>query len=294
MVSKLILKFERIKLSAVISFFLASFSLIAQAQNYSPTATASPISSNLNFINTIPDLTQGDPRTGFPGEGDNYCGPVSVSNSLIWLSKTSAPGLVPDGSDPFVTQVELARLLGSGAYMNTDLDEGTGTSELMRGSKKYIESMGHRVESFLYQGWRSHPQEFSSGVSVPNIDWMKAGIHSRGAVWINVGWYDYNASSSTYKRIGGHWVTMVGYGVNQSGRYDSTSIIVHDPANRAGFDFENEYVTLTPLRSGTLTGNKTGLPRSAKGYLRTTGGMHIKSSADVGIIDGVVRLVVAN
>jgi hypothetical protein len=272
----------------LVVFFLFTGQL-AVAQIASPTPEP-----NTNFINSIPDMTQGDPRTGFPGEGDNYCAPVSVSNSLMWLANTTIPGLVPKGSDPFLTQVELARLLGSPEYMNTDLDEGTGTTGLMLGVKKYIEKMGRRVVSLRYQGWRSHPTEFTTNVQVPSLLWMQSGIHRRGAVWINVGWYDYVASTASYNRIGGHWVTMVGFGVNPNGTPNPSVIIVHDPANRAGFNFENEYVQLTPLRSGTLKGNKSGLPRSAKGYYRTDGGMHIKSTADVGIIDGVVRLVVSN
>lgn len=272
----------------LVIFYLFTVQLAA-AQIASPT----PNAVNTNFIYIIPDMTQGDPRAGFPGEGDNYCAPVSASNSLKWLAKTY-PGLVPAGNDPFLTQVELARLLGSSEYMNTDPDEGTGPTGLMRGVKKYIEKMGYKVESLLYQGWRIHPTEFTTNVQVPSLLWMQSGIHRRGTVWINVGWYKYTASTASYNRIGGHWVTMVGFGANPNGTYNPYVIIVHDPANRAGFSFENEYVRLTPLLSGTLIGNKSGLPRSAKGYYRTDGGMHIKSTADVGIIDGVVRLVLSN
>lgn len=34
---------------------------------------------------TLPDLTQTDPRGEFARGGKSYCGPVAVSNSLMWL-----------------------------------------------------------------------------------------------------------------------------------------------------------------------------------------------------------------
>jgi len=44
------------------------------------------------------------------------------------------------------------------------------------------------------------------------------------------------------------------------------------------------------IGSGRLTGKQSGLPRSAKGYYKMTGGMHVKKTADFGILDGAVVL----
>ena len=66
-------------------------------------------------------------------------------------------------------------------------------------------------------------------------------------------------------------------------------LIVHDPAPRAGQSFANEYVQTSMIRSGMLEGKLAGLPRLAKGYLRLGNGMHIKSGADVAIVDGAIR-----
>jgi len=86
--------------------------------------------------------------------------------------------------------------------------------------------------------------------------------------------------TNAYKRIGGHWVTLVGSTENK--------LIFHDPSPRSGKIFSNEIVKYTEIINGLLVGNKIGLPTSAKGYLLLNEGMHIKSRADVAIIDGIV------
>jgi hypothetical protein len=131
-----------------------------------------------------------------------------------------------------------------------------------------------------YEGWRKHPRSYSKGVLVPSMKRIQSSVSGRSATWINIGWYKYNRKKNEYRRIGGHWVTLVGSKENQ--------LIFHDPATRAGRTFSNEVVEYTEINSGMLVGNKIGLPTSAKGYLLLNEGMHIKSSADVAIIDGVV------
>ncbi len=65
-------------------------------------------------------------------------------------------------------------------------------------------------------------------------------------------------------------------------------LIFHDPAPRAGGGFSNEFVNYSIINSGMLVGRKSGLPTEAKGYISLGKGMHLKSSADFAIIDGVV------
>ena len=97
------------------------------------------------------------------------------------------------------------------------------------------------------------------------------------------GWYTYNRSSDEYTRRSGHWVTLAGYDFK-----NSNTLIVHDPAPRAGQGFNNEYVIPKRISGGTLVGNFNNLPRSAEGYYTLEGGMHIKWRADFAIMDGAV------
>jgi hypothetical protein len=178
-------------------------------------------------------------------------------------------------------QADLAKLLASGRYMNTDIWKGTSTSDVLRGVDAIAMDMFGGYSSLEYQGWKKHPAQFSTGTRVPDIHWITEGIGKNSAVWLNVGWYQYDRHTNAYHRVGGHWVTLVGY--------DFRILIIHDPAPRAGLSFANEYVHISTIGSGTLAGNAPGLPRSARGYLLLGDGMHVKKVADVGIVDGAVR-----
>mgnify|MGYP001098765619 FL=1 len=241
-------------------------------------------------INTVPDMLQTDREANLPGKGMQYCLPVSVSNSFVWLSENGFERLMEKGIRKKTAQFKVASILGSSEYMNTSLKNGTGTKGLLVGIDKYIRAKGYEYRSLRYQGWRYHPKQYSTGIKIPALKWIKEGMKGKSAVWLNVGWYRYNKRNDEYLRIGGHWVTLVGYGVDENGNRDGNVLIVHDPSPRAGRAFANEYVRLESINGGRVTGNKKGLPHDAEGYYRLTGGMHIKKRADLGILDGVVVL----
>ncbi len=221
------------------------------------------------YLNQIPDFTQTEVQGTEFGDGSQFCGPVAVSNSLMWLTKS-------EGS-----QVELIKQLASPGYMNTSLKIGTGTEGMLKGVERIAGETFGGHEKLEYQGWRKHQAKFSSGVSIPELQWIKAGVKSNSAVWVNVGWYK-QESPTELRRVGGHWLTLVGHGEDH--------LIFHDPSPRAGDSFANEIVFFKVLQSGTLTGKKAGLPRPARGYISLGRGMHIKRSADYALVDGVIRL----
>lgn len=225
---------------------------------------------SISHINDIPDFTQTDIRGSDSGNGQQYCAPVAVSNSLVWLSRSAS------------RQIAIVKKLASKPYMNTSLENGTGTTGVLRGVDKMAKELFGGYEKLVYEGWRKHPALYSQGVKVPTVGRLKSAISSQSAAWINVGWYTYEQEKDEYKRVGGHWVTLVGSTDNQ--------LVVHDPAPRAGQRFANEFVDYRILKSGMLVGKKSGLPTPASGRIRLVEGMHVKSKADVGIIDGVVYL----
>jgi len=225
--------------------------------------------SNTAFINEIPDFTQSRITGWLYGYGSEYCAPVAVSNSLTWMTNSRGD------------QADLAKLLASGRYMNTDAWKGTRTTDLLSGVHDIAIDMFGSYKSLEYQGWKKHPVQYSTGTKVPDFHWITDGISEGSAVWLNVGWYRYDRHNNTYYRAGGHWVTLVGY--------DYSILIIHDPAPRAGQSFANEYVHTSTIGSGSLAGTTRGLPRSARGYILFGEGMHVKKAADVGIIDGAVK-----
>ncbi len=224
---------------------------------------------NTAYINEIPDFTQSRITGWQHGHGSEYCAPVAVSNSLTWMTNFRGE------------QADLAKQLASSRYMNTDVWKGTRTTDFFTGVHTIAMDLFGGYSSLEYQGWKKHPVQYSTGTGVPDIRWITDGIGKDSAVWLNVGWYQYDWQNDIYHRVGGHWVTLVGY--------DTSILVIHDPAPRAGQSFANEYVYTSRIGSGTLAGKISGLPVPARGYLLLGEGMHVKKVADVAIVDGAVR-----
>ena len=225
--------------------------------------------SNTAFIHEIPDFTQSRITGRQYGHGSELCAPVAVSNSLVWLANIRGG------------QAELVKMLASSRYMNTDVWRGTRTTDILTGVDAIAMNLFGGYTGLEYQGWKKHPVQYSTGVEVPDIHWISAGIEKDSAVWLNVGWYRYDMRKNSYNRVGGHWVTLAGY--------DANILIIHDPAPRAGHNFANEYVQSSRIEDGTMSDGATGLYRPARGYLLLGEGMHIKSIADVAIVDGAIK-----
>lgn len=222
------------------------------------------------FNADIPDLTQTRVAGRTHGDGQMYCAPVAVSNSLAWLL---------DEND----QISVAKKLASQSYMNTSLKNGTGTVGVLRGVAKYLGSKGIQPSSLLYQGWRKHLKQYRSGEKQPQIRFIKHHVGRKRAAWINIGWY--RKEGRNYRRVGGHWVTLVGHS-----KTEAHSFYLNDPSPRSGMSPNTNKVLVAPIRSGKMIGKKTGLPVVANGYFQITSGLNLPGKADVAIIDGVVGL----
>lgn len=240
-------------------------------------------------VHLTPDLTQTDSSCDLPNGGGWHCGPTSASNAMMWLSKKGYPKLGKSGS-----KCEVVELLSTEEYMDTNELQGTGPNSMIGGLSAYIEDAGYSYSRLDYQGWRPLSSSYDKVRSKPSLSDLCSAVEDPGTiVVINNGWYTYDSSSKEYTRVGGHWVTLVGCGFNEYGEEDGSILIIHDPAPRAGKEFANEFVRVAPIPSGReLTGTYSGLGDgiSASGYYLMEGGMHIKSIADVAILDGAVIL----
>ena len=252
-----------------------------EASNGLPPALAAKLAA-------VPDLTQTDPELNLPGGGNSSCGPVAVSNSLMWLAGNGCPGLLPAGNDLKAQQLEMVRRLSSRRYMSTSPIGGTGAPGILNGIARYLAHAGCKYTSLKYQGWRGHPKRFSTGVRTPRLEWIRAAIKEGGAAWINAGWYRRTRHHDAYRRRGGHWMTVVGVGVDEQGRDDPSVLIVHDPAPYAGPGLANEFIRIKVIETGWLLDGKLSLP--ATGYYQLTGGMHVKREGELAIMDAAVVL----
>jgi hypothetical protein len=237
-------------------------------------------------MDSIPDLGQTDPTVSFPHGGIHLCGPVAVSNSLMWLARQGYRRLLPNIEEPKACQAALTMRISSEEYMDTTLEYGTSPSAVLVGLSRYIKDCGYEYRRLEYQGCRKHPREFSTGVSVPELSWIKKGLLGDSAVFLNIGWYEHPDQINSYRRIGGHWVTLVGFGFDETGKTDPDILIVHDPASKTGN--ANEFVRFERISEGRLSGvNGT---HNAAGFLKIVRGIRIDSKADCAILDGVIVL----
>ena len=253
-------------------------------------------------IFSTPDFTQTDPRGHFAAGGKNYCAPVAVSNSFVWLSKHGFPGLMPGNSKEtkigqddkklIEQQIELIKILASPAYMNTRAEDGTEVANIVKGIKKYVLGRGYEIKQLSYQGFRMTDPEFDSGLKRPRVPWIKNAITGNSVVWLNIGWYKHKPDSTTYIRIGGHWVTLVGYGKDAQNQAISNVFVVHNPSQLAGTSFHNDFLTLAPVNNGVLVSHRIlfGFPRPSFGFYQITSGLPPIPDCNTAILEGAVML----
>ena len=193
----------------------------------------------------MPDLCQTDDAfRATPYGGRSSCGPTSFANVLIAMDRRGFDNLVAGDVGSKETQRALVeRLLGRG-YLQVNW-KGIGPITAMRGIERFVRERGYdaRLE---WQGWRRGGQYATAGAV--DTDWLRRGVIGPSNVVINVGWYRYDQDDDLYARIGGHYMTLVGY--RQDG--EGFTYLIHDPAARSGRGKVTHEARLVPIRSGRL------------------------------------------
>jgi hypothetical protein len=252
-------------------------------------APAPAVPRDPRLLEGVPDLTQTDPELGLPGGGDSHCGPVAASNALAWLGQGALPKLLPDGASDKERQLRLVRALASKPYMSTSEYNGTGSRGVLKGIDLYLRAHGYRAARLEYQGWRAHQLRYSTGVRTPEVSFIAQGLTDGGVALVNVGWYRPGQKPGVYRRKGGHWLTVVGAGVDAQGRDDPDALVLHDPAPWSGSEPRAHRVRAEPLGEGWLFGEDGPFP--AEGFRVLRGDLEVKRPGEVAIIDGAVVLV---
>jgi hypothetical protein len=223
-------------------------------------------------MDSIPDLSQREPNAGFPDDGRMFCAPVAVSNSLSHAY----------GGLASTRQIELAHTLGSAQYMGTGA-KGTSPKQLLKGVDRFLQSDSELKSRKILAG----QLEYRGQVSVarkynPTLDkqadlpWLIEGVKQEKHIWLNLGWYQAQ-DNGNYKRMGGHWVTLVGYekmGSLRDGKGEY--LIINDPATRFGEAQEQVALKTNKLngRYGYELINQASKP----------------SKADIAWIEGAIQL----
>ncbi len=257
-----------------------------------------------------PDLLQTDPALGLPGGGLSYCGPVAVSNGLMWLQTQGFDALAPRGDDAFARQNALVRAIAGRRYMGTSPFDGTSPPGVLRGVSRWVKDAGYRIERLEYQGWRSNPADAATKAKHPQMDWIAGALRDGGVAWLHVGWYHAKRYYPGLHRRGGHWLTVVtaefaggSLAAERGGRPPDGApgrgpgaqepvrwiLRVRDSAPYAGNEPTLERVTFSEIQKGWLFEGKMGLP--AKGFFKVDSGLSLKRPDDIPVVDGAVVLV---
>jgi hypothetical protein len=257
---------------------------------------AGPPPASLDRAKDTPDFCQTDPAGKFPGSGGYYCGPVAAANALMQLATSGFPKLRPPAATGKESQILMIHQLAGKEFMNTVGKRGTSPPRLMAGVGKFVEQAGYRITRLEQQGWKERTKQFPVNVEVPSLAWIKQGLATTGgAVMLNVGWYKFNAERTEYERLGGHWVTLVGFDQERSTQEDAPIFIIHDPAPRTGMKPLTQRVRLAALDHGSLLRKLSSgeiRRRDAAGFCTLKDGMKLKSGADTALIDAAVVVVI--
>lgn len=239
---------------------------------------AEPLPTSHACDEAIRAFVQSDPAAALPNGGRMYCAPVAVSNSLMAI-------FADDFRREGISHLDLVKVLASDGYMYTDPEQGTKPGHILRGLQRFIRKRGVADFAVRFQGLRDHENEFGPGYHKPELRWIQSNIARGAGVWLNVGWYDFDAETGTYLRDKGHWLTAVGYGKDAAGKPDPEILVVLDP-RLAG----RLHVKLSALEKGTIEGASKSFVFPAEGVYQLKTGLPLKKGSDCALLDAVVVL----
>lgn len=228
-------------------------SLLLSVVSAHGTSLAHPVPGTQSFI-----LLEGMPsfyqrNIEFDGGGKNFCGPTAASNALMWLADHGYPNLKPTAENGPRAQTEMIKRL---ACLMGTYRQGTSVASFSSGIKSYLDSVGYSYKSWSFSG-NSYAHKSQSP---PDIGLVKAMSTGKTAIWLSVGWYDFDESCKKFTRHRGHWVTLAGYESDQGEGDSPARLLVADPESPD----KHKYVTLKKLNEGKLTDGQ--LRAEAKGY----------------------------
>jgi hypothetical protein len=227
-------------------------------------------------IDGTPDLVQTCAAANFYKNGGLYCGPVAVSDSLVWLIKK---GLLPYPYSRPEDQYSLVKKLASDEYLMTEKHKGTGAYSLTAGLDAFLSKLGVENFAIKHSGWRSCKSVFDDPADL-TPEWIKNNISGNRVQWLNIGWY--RREKDHLYRVGGHWLAVVGY---RDGKCYAL-----DPSPRNGENKKVHRLTISKAGRIDLRGEPQGLPATSEGMFEIESGMVFKRTADVCLIDSSVSL----
>ena len=252
--------------------------------------------SYVQKVDSTPDLMQTDPTLGLLEGGVLSCASVAATNGFAWLADHGFENMLLRGEDGSVSYARTAQAMDRVLQLATN--RGALPPSFLRGVARYLSERGYTDEDYRleFQG-RSHPEGLQ-GTRIPNIDAVKKGVVRDGAAWLFVGFYRFDEREDEYQTISYHYVSLVGYGVDEYGNEDPNVLILHDPAPRSGPGVSHDYVHIEQIEHGRITVplNSQSAPADsevlvdASGYYKLGDGLAYNDKADIAILVGAILL----
>ncbi len=229
-----------------------------------------------------------DPKADFPNKGSNHCAPTAIADGLVYLQKVRGLDDLMESTDhdgQITTINDLATAMG------TDPTAGTDPNQIMTGLRSYIKERGYSFEHLEVATWRplnAANKKYLIGAK-PDLDWLTAAADEPDTVVIcNFGWYK-EQDDGSYKRLGGHWINMVGTG-DADGEFE-----VHNPLLTPALQKTNTAITLTAMDDDLTRVLSDGKKLSLSGYYEAEGvGLPFnKKSVTAAVLDGVIVFKIA-
>jgi len=172
--------------------------------------------------------------------------------------------------------------------MSTAPKGGTSHHRFLTGLERYIDQADYNAD-LRYRGRWQMPGRFVDHQSAPDIDWIRDRFEDGAAVWLSLGYYREGDRPGELQRIGGHFVTVAGYGIDADGSADRDALILHDSDDGGGSVIQRHHLSFEELRTGTFV-DRDGKPTTdTEGHLVVKKGYRLRRGI-IAIIDSAISL----
>ncbi len=240
-------------------------------------ATAFAFDESINFQPGLNLFNEASQLTDLIGpRGSELCAPISITHGMTYLKYSvgfSSLATVPDMDHDGVADTYRDKIRYFFATCKSDINNGTHYHEAEACMRQYIEQSGYKSYVYIVG---PHAIDAPPGVALPTMQHtltvqdVRTYVGHRLMVLMGVGWYNYNATTNTYTRIGGHYFNVYGYDYNNAwGEQQLTLKVVNSLVNYSGRDagsmFDSVQMTAVP-HDGTMYPTETAFAITGDGF----------------------------
>ncbi len=205
---------------------------------------------------------------------NSFCGPTAVSNGIMYWAEVEGYKKL----NPSKSQIEMVKVLGNKNHMDA-FENGTSLARMAKSVRKYLSERGHQLKEVNVQ-YIGNPGGKIEDLSYVNLKQMvksidftliKEGLINPKSTMILVwGRYKMDRGGSLI-RSGGHYVTAVGYDIDENNKIRKNTLIVHNPSTGPKKP-KQEYLKLRPLTDIGDIDQSTKLKKGTAGWQNTAEG----------------------